>query len=132
MRHKGGDDDDDGGDEDVYRTNKGKTDSAMCGSEVALTPDVCDAVGGVLPDLVAAEGELGLALLWRGRVLGQELHDVRVVLVAPQAAFADDVHDAGENVAGAAAEAAGALRARGLLFLARVQDLEGDPRDRDQ
>jgi len=47
-----------------------------------------------------------VALLRRGRVLGQELQDVRVVLAAPDAASADHVHDAGQHVAGAAAEAA--------------------------
>lgn len=93
-------------------------------SEVTLTPDVGHAVRGVLPDLGPAEGELGLALLRRGRVLRQELHDVRVLFVPPDAAFADDVHDAGEHVAGATAEAPGARRARGFLFLTRVQDLE--------
>lgn len=94
-------------------------------SEVTLTPDVGHAVCGVLPDLGPAEGELGLAFLRRGRVLRQELHDVRVVLVASHAAFADDVHDAGQHVAGAAAEAPRARRAGRFLFLARVQDLKG-------
>lgn len=50
---------------------------------------------------------------------------MRVVFVASHAAFADDVHDAGEHVAGAAAETPRARRARGFLFLTRVQDLEG-------
>lgn len=94
-------------------------------SEVSLTPDVGHAVRGVLPAVGPAEGELGLAFLRRGRVLRQELHDVRVLLVASDAAFADDVHDAGEHVAGAAAETPGAGRAGGFPFLTRVQYLEG-------
>lgn len=90
-----------------------------------LTPDVSHTVGGVLPDLSAAEGELGLAFLGRGRVLRQELHDVRVFLVAPRAASADDVHDAREDVAGGAAESASRRRATRFLFLTRFQDLKG-------
>lgn len=96
-----------------------------------VTPDVGLAVGAVLPELGPAEGELGLAFLRRGRVLGQELHDVRVVFVAADAAFADDVHDAGQHVAGAAAEATCARRARRFLFLTRVQNLEGTEENRD-
>ena len=57
---------------------------------------------------------------------------MRVVLVAPDAAFADDVHDAGQHVAGAAAETPGTRRARRLLLLTRVQNLEGDRRDRSR
>lgn len=97
-------------------------------SKVTLTPDVGYAVSGVLPHLGPAEGELGLAFLRRGRVLWQELHDVRVLLVASDAAFADDVHDAGQHVAGAAAESSCARRARHFLLLTRVQDLEGADR----
>lgn len=94
-------------------------------SEVAVTPDVGPAVGGgVLPDVGPAEGELGLALLRRGRVLGDELHNVRVLVVAADAALADDVHDAGQDIAGAAAETARARRARRLLLLTRVQHLK--------
>lgn len=90
-----------------------------------VTPDVGPAVcGGVLPDFGPAEGELGLSFLRCGRVLGEELHDVWVVLVAADAAFADDVHDAGEHVARAAAETTGAWRPRRFLFLTRVQDLK--------
>lgn len=87
-----------------------------------VTPDVSPAVGGgsVLPDFGPTEGELGLAFLWCGWVLGQELHDVRIVLVAADAAFAYDVHDAGEHVTRAAAETAGAWRPRCFLFLTRV------------
>ena len=99
--------------------------SACVRSEVEVTPDVGQAVGGsILPAVGAAEGELGLAFLRRGRVLGDELYDVRVVLVAADAAFADDVHDAGEHVAGAAAEAAGARRPGRFLLLTRVQNLK--------
>lgn len=50
---------------------------------------------------------------------------MRVVLVASDATFADDMHDAGQHVAGAAAETPRARRARGFLFLTRVQNLEG-------
>lgn len=53
---------------------------------------------------------------------------MRVLLVASDAAFADDVHDAGQHVAGAAAETSCARRARGFLLLTRVQDLEGTDR----
>lgn len=45
-----------------------------------------------------------LALLGSGGVLGQELHDVGAVLVAPDVALADDVHDTGQHVCSAAAE----------------------------
>lgn len=65
-----------------------------------FTPDVGHAVAGV----PGAEGEVGVALLRGGRVLGQELHDVRVVGVTPQAAATDDVHDARQHVAGVAAQ----------------------------
>lgn len=99
----------------------------MCAQRSEVTPDVRPAVGGgggaAAADVGLAEGELGLALLRRGRVLGQELHDVQVLLVAADAAFADDVHDAGQHVARAAAEAAAAGRTGRLLLLARVQDL---------
>lgn len=99
-----------------------------------FTPDIGSAVsgGGVLPDFSPTEGELGLAFLWRGRVLGEELHNVRVVLVAADAAFADDVHDAGEHVARAAAETASSWRPRRFLFLTRVQDLKVTDRTRPQ
>lgn len=51
---------------------------------------------------------------------------MRIVLVASHAAFADDVHDAGEHVTGAAAETPRAQRTGRFPFLTRVQDLEGD------
>lgn len=80
--------------------------STCVGSEVRVTPDVSQAIssGGILPGVGAAEGELGLAFLWCGRVFGNKLHDMWVVLIAADAAFADDVHDAGEHVSSAAAE----------------------------
>lgn len=71
---------------------------------------VTPAVGRIFPDLSATEGELGLAFLRRGRVLRQKLHNVRVVLVAANAAFVYDVHDAGEHVTRAAADSAGTWR----------------------
>lgn len=82
------------------------------------TPD------GIRPGLGPAKGELGLALLRRWRVLGQELHDVRVLLVAAHAAFTDDVHDAGQDVASAAAEPTGGRGATRLALLTRVQNLQ--------
>lgn len=82
-----------------------------------ITPDVGPAVGRVLPDVRPAKGELGVAFLWSRRVLGEELHDVRVVLIAADAASADDVHDAGQDVASTAAEAPGAWGARCFLLL---------------
>ena len=48
---------------------------------------------------------------------------MRVLLVTSDAAFADDVHDAGQHVAGAAAETSCARRASGFLLLTRVQNL---------
>lgn len=89
-----------------------------------VTPDVGHAVDGVPAAVGAAEGELGVALLRRGRVLGQELYDVRVVVVASQAASADDVHDARQHVAGAAAETPQPRATSSFLFLTRVQDLQ--------
>lgn len=59
-----------------------------------LTPDVSHTVGGVLPELSPAKGELGLAFLWGRGVLGQELHDVGVFFITPRTAATDDVHDA--------------------------------------
>lgn len=89
------------------------------GSEVRVTPDVSQTIGGggVLPGIGAAEGELGLAFLRRGRVVGNELHDMWVVLVAADAAFAENVHDAGEHVSGAAAEPTAPWRLRRFLLL---------------
>lgn len=94
-----------------------------CESTSEVPPDVSPAVS-VPPDLGPAKGELGMAFLRRGRVFGQELHDVRVVFVAADAAFADDMHDAGKDVAGAAAKTSGARRSSCLLFLTRVQNLK--------
>lgn len=93
-----------------------------------VTPDVSQAVdgGSVFPGVRAAEGELGLAFLRRGRVLRNKLHDVRVLFVAADAAFADDMHDAGEHVSGAAAEPPAARRLRRFLLLTRVQHLKKD------
>lgn len=102
------------------------------GSEVrgGVTPDVGHAVGCAATTVLGTEREVGVALLRGGRVLGQELHDVWVVGVAPQAAATDDVHDARQHVAGAAAHrphppGATTPRPSGhLLLLARVQDLQ--------
>lgn len=96
-----------------------------------VTPDVGHAVArAAAAAVLGAEREVGVALLRGGRVLGQELHDVWVVGVAPQAAATDDVHDARQHVAGAAAQrphppGAAAPRPSGqLLLLARIQDLQ--------
>lgn len=51
------------------------------------------------------EGELSLALSGSGRVLHQELHDVWAFVIAAQVAFVNDMHDAGEHICSAAAEA---------------------------
>lgn len=59
-----------------------------------------------------------LALLGGGGILGHELHDMWAVLIAPDIALADDVHDARQDVGSAAAEAHGARQACHLLFLA--------------
>lgn len=59
---------------------------------VTLTPDVSHTGGGVAPDVSMAEGELGLAFLWRRWVFGQELHNVWVFFVTPCTSSADDVH----------------------------------------
>lgn len=97
-----------------------------------VTPDVSHAVACAAAAVLGAEREVGVALLRGGRVLGQELHDVRVVGVAPQAAATNDVHDARQHVAGAAAQrprppGAAAPRPSGqLLLLARIQDLQAE------
>lgn len=66
-----------------------------------------------------------MAFLGRRRVFGQKLYDVRVVVAPPCAASTDDVHDAGQHVAGGAAETASTSTATHLLFLTRFQDLQG-------
>lgn len=89
-----------------------------------VTPDVGHAVDGVPAAVGTAEGELGVALLRCGRVLGQELYDVWVVIVASQAASADDMHDARQHIAGATTETPHPRATSSFLFLTRVQDLQ--------
>lgn len=79
----------------------------------------------VFPYIGVAEGELGLALLRRGRVLRNKLHNVQIVLIAADTAFANDMHDARKNIGRAAAEAANVATQmpHGVSFLTRVQHL---------
>lgn len=81
-----------------------------------LTPDVSLSIG-VLAQLSPAEGKLGMAFLWRRWVFRQELYYMWVVIVASDAAFADNVHDARQDISGAATEAPTAGRTTCLLFL---------------
>lgn len=68
-----------------------------------------------------------MSLLRRGRIVGEELDNVRMLRVAAYAAFAHHVHNAGQNVTRAAAEAtrtgSGSGRPARFAFVARMENL---------
>lgn len=100
--------------------------SRVQGLRVISTPGVgiaaAAACGAFFP--VDLKGELRLALSRCGRVLHQELHDVWAFLVASKVAFVEDMHDAGQHVSRAAAEANRGASAIRLLLLTPVQHLQ--------
>lgn len=94
------------------------------GLRVISTPGVDFAAAGGAFFHVHLKGELCLALAGCGRVLHQELHDVWAFLVAAEVASVDDVHDAGQHVCSAAAEANRGVSPTRLLLLTPVQHLQ--------